>query len=278
MNFSEAYRGMADIEWRDGSLEEFKRIRALVQEPCPDCGGIGAYDGAVCECQQVMDWIGVLLKSGIPKSYWGLTLEELQVPDGVKGFLRKYIDKLDNAIEKQQGLFFMGPNGTGKTAMMAEVGKAALLAGKRVIYTTLFSYMDVRFDEDDPLHDELEMAHVILLDEIDKGYGKEGNDYLQKTLQDFLRTALRQGKTMIMASNMNSDELKQSLDASILSLLYRNNQPLPVPGEDFGMGRSSRDFLANLSEEYDYHHPNILSCALRYNAPGLMREEKHGRN
>src|SRR3972149_3122609 len=115
-------------------------IRNSLVESCEDCKGTGyipaSTEGCVyrCDCMVIFRYLKELVKAGIPKDYWSLSLKRLSVDESYKLIIKKYIKLLDNAVTKGMGLTFVGTNGVGKTSFMQVIGKEAIVRGYSVRY------------------------------------------------------------------------------------------------------------------------------------------------
>jgi len=251
---------------RSYSPEEFKYLKGLREEIVGahvQCAGKGYLEGGACTCSKVYSYIKDLTSASIPRTYWTFKLAELNVDEAHKRFLKMYFENFENASMQALGFIFLGPNGVGKTAMMCEVGKEALVRGMGVFYTTAQKYISLSY-RDDRLKSILlgPDIQVILLDEVDKAYIKEGSDFVPKTLEELLRSVISAGRIVIAASNEDEQGLESMFGQSTLSMIKRHLKIVPVTGEDFSEGRQD-NWTKMLKDKVDWFHPNIVKMAER---------------
>jgi DNA replication protein DnaC len=248
------------------SPEEFKYLKGLREEIVGKhkmCDGKGYVKGGACTCSRVYSYIKDLTSAAIPRTYWAFKLSELVVDEAHKRFLKTYFDNFDNASMQALGFIFLGPNGVGKTAMMCEVGKEAIVRGMGVFYTTAQKFINLSY-RDDRLRNLLlgPDIQVILLDEVDKAYIKEGSDFVPKTLEELLRSGISAGRIVVAASNEDEQGLETMFGSSTLSMIKRHLKIIPVTGDDFSEGRQD-SWTKMLKDKVDWFHPNILEMAER---------------
>jgi DNA replication protein DnaC len=248
--------------------EMFKELRSIRREiilnhdECKGSGFVELPPGnnyQLCICSRVFSYIKELVYAKIPRTYWTFKLSNLEIDNSYKKFIQTYLANFDNAIAKALGIIFLGPNGVGKTAMMCEIAKSVIAFGYVPFYTTAQGYIDSTkgFESKIPFHPD---ARVILIDEMDKAYIKEGSDYVPKTFEDFLRSSISNGKVVIAASNEDEKGLESLFGESTLSMIKRHLKIIPVSGEDFSKERQD-SWLAMLKEKVNWFHPNIVEVA-----------------
>jgi DNA replication protein DnaC len=248
---------------------ELKRIRKEVIEKHDACKGSGFVvvkdKPDFCVCTKVYSYLKELIYAEIPRTYWTFKLSELKVDDTYKKFIHMYFENLDNALTQALGVIFLGPNGVGKTAMMCEIGKEAIVRGIVPYYITTQRYINLAMKTSPSIglyHPLNSDARIVLLDEVDKAYIKEGSDYVPKTFEDFLRATISSGKVVIAASNEDEAGLESLFGQSTLSMVRRHLKIVPVAGEDFSDDRQDK-WSKMLKEKTDWFHPNIVGMANR---------------
>jgi hypothetical protein len=245
------------------SREMFSRLKTLRREIVGKheaCGGKGVVPGELCICSKVFSYVKGLVAGDIPRAYWTLKWEELQVDEAYKKLLSLYFDNFGSAKSQALGILFLGPNGVGKTAMMCEIGKEAIIQGWDTFYITTQRLIGLSMagEKDDRLH----QSDVILLDEVDKAYIKAGSDFVPKTFEDYLRSSISRGKMVIAASNEDEGGLEEMFGQSTLSMIRRHLKIVPVSGDDFSDKRQD-GWTRMLKDKIDWFHPNILESAER---------------
>lgn len=248
-------------------MARLELIKTEIVGTCDKCNGTGRDDDQEdCLCMNVYIYVMSLIIAGIPKDYWKLGLDELQMDSKYLDLVAFYLDHLDQAVENGKGIMFLGANGIGKTSLMCEIGKAAVAAGYTAQYFTAQQYVDSKTDRSKQLH-FYEAGDFILLDEIDKVYIKPDTKYAVKALEEYIRRALSDQKCMVICTNLDEDEFTRVFGDSIMSMVRRNLRLVNVVGDDYSasLQESWQDVLT--SDGYDYFHPAIVERAL------LLRDE-----
>jgi len=246
--------------------EHLAKIRKSTVEACDLCND-GYLPSEIpgelnpCKCMRVFLYLIELVKSKIPMEYWYLTLDELQVNEEYRAFVKFYLERLDKALDRAMGVIFFGANGIGKTSLMCEIGKEVVAHGRRAQYFTVQQYIDAAKGES-PILREYNDTDMILLDEMDKVYIKKGSSYVGKVLEDFLRRSRSSGKTIVACTNYDMEAFSRTFGDSTVSMLKRHSKFLEVEGDDYSdsLHDSWKDLL---DEDYDFYCPAIVEKAER---------------
>jgi DNA replication protein DnaC len=243
-------------------LDKLRDLKEKIVSSCSVCSGNGYVfeksEDVPCVCMQVFIYIKQLILAGIAKDYWCLELQSLRIADSYKTLLQKYLDNYANAEEKSLGFLFMGTNGVGKTACLAELGKEAIIRGQSVKYITAESYIkEMSFNSIYSID-----TNVILLDELDKAYIKEGSSFVPKRIEDLIRKSIGQGAIVHIATNMDSEGLTEMFGDSFFSMLQRHLKLVPFKGEDFSQEKQ-QNWFKDLTTSFSYMHPVIVKSAQR---------------
>jgi DNA replication protein DnaC len=244
--------------------KQLKDLRQRIVEDHEECKGSGYVPTEVqgqvcrCDCMILFRYLKELVKSKIPRlPYWILSLENLQIDKSVKNFSKMYVKNIHRAVDGGLGALLYGPNGVGKTSVMIEIGKEAIVNGYSVRYFTLASYIDSVFQKNSELVDEYESGDVLLIDELDKA---SSNRAVTRTTEEFLRKMSNLGKSMILATNWDKAEIAEELGQSTYSLLKRSCKVLAVDGGDYS-DILEDEWTKNLTGDYDYWHESLMSMA-----------------
>lgn len=214
-----------------------------------------------CECMIAFHYLNALIEAKIPRDYWWLNLDDLEVDEGYKKFCRWFIKRIPQATAHALGIMFLGPNGIGKTSMQCAIGKEAIVQGYKVQYFTAQQYIEAR-KTDEELASEFESADLILLDEMDKVYIKARSNYVTKTLEDFMRRKTADGVSFIVCTNHDEDTLEEVFGQSTMSMLRRHLKFLNVEGDDYSQELQNRwDVLMDTTK--NYFDDAIMSLARR---------------
>lgn len=242
-------------------------LRKQVVEDCEECGGEGyipvtGVPGSLrrCECMIVLRYLMDLVVANIPADYWRLSLAMLEIPQVYKDSVTFYLERFAVAMQKGLGLVFLGPNGVGKTSLMCEIGKAALVRGYDVRYFTLSHYITaIQKNLTEELED-MERGQLILIDELDKKYIKRGSDYVVKTLDESLRKLLGMGKTLGICTNWTVEDVRENLGESTMSLLQRRCDFTTMDGEDYS-SKLQENFWDALKTDVNFFDDAIVDMA-----------------
>jgi len=201
-----------------------------------------------------------LVKANIPYDYWCLSLGTLElVEDRYTRLIEHYIDRIDGAFSKAMGIVMFGSNGIGKTSMMCEIGKAGIVRGYTVRYFTAQQLVDCMKDDTKAV-EKYYNADVLLVDELDKVYIKRGSSYVTKSVEDFLRKSISSGKTVIMCTNYDDDDMSKVFGDSVISMLKRHSKFLEIEGEDYSDVLHD-SWVDQLDSEMDYYCEAIVGMA-----------------
>ncbi len=199
-----------------------------------------------CDCRKVFLYLKELVFAKIPNEYWNLELAELTItPNLVLAEVGKYFKYFRSACENGLSFCFLGVNGIGKTSLLAEVGKKAVLEGLSTVYLTSQDYINLKMLNDYEAVERVEeKSDVVLLDELDKPYRKKGSDYVITQMENFFRKTLPRNRMVHLASNWSKEMIKKHLGESVYSIMNRKMRFLTLLGEDL-----SEDINKNWSKK-----------------------------
>lgn len=245
------------------------QIRSEIVDTCTICGGVGYLEedqGIVnpCKCMTVFLYVMELVEAGIAQAYWHLSLDTLKISSEYIDLTKMILKKIHRFRKHGLGVLFLGTNGIGKTSLMAEIGKEAIVQGYKVKYLSAQSYVDsTKVRDSAELMAELLQNDFILLDELDKVYIKQNSDYVPKTLEVFLREALVNANvSVICATNLNEDTFTKTFGESTVSLMKRKMNFVSITGNDYSDILETQWFDL-LQADYDFYHENIVTQAIR---------------
>jgi len=262
-------------------LDRLYQIRNELLDNCEKCGGEGYLKSEIpgipnpCECMRVFDYVMELVDAGISQDYWHLYLDDLKMEPEYINFVKLIFKNLERFRENGLGVLFHGVNGIGKTSLMAEIGKEAIVRGYKVKYLSAQMYVDETMKQTtdkSAYMNELLTNDFILFDEIDKVYIKQGSNYVPKTLEMFLREAMVNANICIIsATNMDIKSFTSTFGESTVSMLKRKMKFIAVDGEDYSAVLSGA-WDMKLQKTYNYYHPNIVKQADRRQAIAVEQE------
>lgn len=264
---------------REDIKSNMLQLKRVLVDSCKACDGSGYLPPEIngdinpCQCMRIFHYLNELLLAEIPKDYWWLSLDSLKVNSAYTKFCKWYIERLHKAAQYARGIIFLGPNGIGKTSMACEIGKAAIVSGYNVRYTTVQQYVN-EFKENGPAQlKEFSKVDFVLLDELDKVYMAKSSNFVPKTLEDFVRRKTSSGTTFIICTNYDIETLSEVFGKSTLSMLKRHLKFLDIEGSDYSEVLHSQ-WDAVMSDELDFYDKNITTMAEKLTA--YEREEERG--
>jgi len=205
----------------DNKLNELLKIKQKYLSDCKLCNHTGVVtnikendktwiNGNECNCIKEFKRIKNLYLSNIPKAYWNKKLNDIISKD-IRDKIKKYIDKIDYAIDNNLSLLLCGKNSGGKTLILSIILKT-LIANYN--YSCKYYMLEdiLNFKEID--NGELDDTKIITIDDVGNEHRKEGSDYAVKTLVNIIRRRIKINKLTLLASKYNFEQLKN---------IYRND-------------------------------------------------------
>jgi len=217
---------------------------------CPHCGGSGYVGSAMCRCLQALCLQEqkqelALLTSGqerfenfqlsyypeqVDRNYGASprTIMQLNLKN-----CRKYADGFGQG---SGNLLFVGNTGLGKTFLSACIANQVAEKGFSVAYETaprLFSKLEKdRFSPDEQTKaqmDSLNSCDLLIIDDL--GTELPGN-FVTAALYNLVNDRLLSGKSMIVSTNLNVEEIARRYSPQIASRLQGHFQAMTFVGED----------------------------------------------
>ena len=146
---------------------------------------------------------------------------------------RRYADKFEQMIEKNQGLLLWGGVGTGKTFAAACIANAVLDRGIPVMMTSfvrLLSVLQSRQESDEEIVRRMGSAKLVIFDDFgaerDTGYGLE-------KIYSIVDSRCRQRLPSIFTTNLTLDEMQTETDtrfARIYDRIFETCYPMHFTG------------------------------------------------
>ena len=217
---------------------------------CPHCGGNGYIGTAMCDCllelcrQEQKKEIAVLAADDQRFENFRLDYYSDQV-DPKFGVSPRLIMKktADTCLRYAQtfgpdsgNLLFVGGTGLGKTFLSASVAAMVAERGYSVTYETasrLFSILEKnRFSPNEQTAEaaeKLENCDLLIVDDL--GTELPGN-FVTAALYNLVNERLLAGKSMVISTNLNVDEIAQRYNPQIASRLQGSFTRLTFVGQD----------------------------------------------
>ena len=188
---------------------------------------------------------GSLIMMGVPKRFTKKTLKDFndygkKSLKSVKSFVAEYISHIDENIEDNKGILFVGSNGVGKSLLSCIILKEAYrhrYSCRRVTFSAYISAYTESWGAgkgerdviEQDLLDKYKGVEFLVLEEI----GKEIDSKIAKPiLEDLLRYREEHGLVTVVCSNLNTDTIKDIYGNSVLSLLRGSMTRITIDSED----------------------------------------------
>jgi DNA replication protein DnaC len=184
--------------------------------------------------------------SAIPRKYRGVSLDRPPISDMARDraqapvyeAVKEFAERIEERLEKGEGLWLMGDVGTGKTTLAMLVSKAAVEAGRTVaIYSLprLLARIRRTYDAEagEPYLEFFErLTSVDLLHVDDLGVEKR-SDWVLEQLYAIVNERYEAQRSIVVTTNLDQAALEQQIGPRTVSRLVEIcGDPLPLFGED----------------------------------------------
>lgn len=262
-------RENSDQRFSNSEYDFLLSLKERTMGICKKCTN-GWIEDEPCECRNVFIYLKELVYARIPQEYWTLEWDNISVsPRSVKILVKKYIDNFKTAKMKGKGICFLGTNGIGKTTLMIEIAKRAILNGESIIYLTAQDYINYKMISDtDTLYRIESGTEVILLDELDKPYKKKGSDYVPAQIENLFRNVLPRNVIVCIGANWKEEEIQEYFGDSIFSIISRKVKFLHLTGED-----KSKELQDKWEDDLEESSTNYLSDYFKLISSEIRRKQ-----
>lgn len=259
-------------KYSEKELSYLMKLKEKIIHSHKKCKGVGYLEFLQpCECMKVFLYVKELFYSKIPMDYWNLSLEELIVDNTYKKIVDDYIDNIDNAMSQGLGIIFSGDKGIGKTSLMCEIAKSAIVRRYNVYYEIVQNIIDDRFNDEQAIINRVKQSDLVLMDEFDKVIMRNESN-IPKQIENLLREILPNRKAILIGTNLDEEEIERKFQ--ITSLTKRYMKIIYVVGEDFSEKRQ-KDWLDRLrSDDINFFSKNILSMAEEFHRNEYLADER----
>lgn len=216
--------------------------------PYDRCDGSGfVYDDAAntatdCACrpQLIAHTRASRLRARIPRRYANVDFDQPPVTDmpaSVVRAVRSYADDLPGRLGSGRGLWFHGPQGTGKTTLAMLVSKHALASGRSVaIYSVPRILAELRdtFDAGaewgaTELIDRLTEVELLHLDDLG---AERTSAWVLEQLYSVINARYEAERSVIVTTNLSEEQLIEQVGARTVSRLNEMCDQIPLYGDD----------------------------------------------
>jgi DNA replication protein DnaC len=179
------------------------------------------------------------LSAVIPKRYRDVAFERWPVTEIHRPAVdatRRFAGNIEQRLDAGEGLWFMGPIGTGKTTLAMLVSKAALEAGRSVaIYSLPRLLNEIReIHQSDKSHvDLLDRLTAVDLLHVDDVGAERTTDWVLEELYSIVNARYEDKRSILITTNLYPDDLAAQIGYRIVSRLTEIcGDGVEVPGED----------------------------------------------
>ena len=231
------------------------RSEPFAARACPlgNCDGsgwiLGPEDVArACECRERRLNRGRVrgVASVIPPRYRGVSFDRPPVSDMARDLetkaavaeVRKFIEDLDERLDRGRGLWLYGDTGTGKTTLAMLASKRALEAGRSVaIYSLpkLLARIRRTYDSaptDDSYLSFFERLSSVDLLHIDDVGAEKRSDWVLEQLYALINERYEAERSVLITTNLPHDELEEQIGMRTVSRLNQICDEVPLFGSD----------------------------------------------
>ena len=223
---------------------------------CDHCGGSGYVGSTMCEClqelcrQEQKKEISIL--SGNKDTFAQFRLDyysdRIDPKHGashrliMEETLRTCYNYAKSFTEKSGNLLFVGGTGLGKTYLSACIARAVADRGYSVVYETashLFAKLErAKFTGDEQAKKDAEKYNICDLLIIDDLGTEMPGQFVTAALYGLVNDRLLEGKSMVISTNLNVNEMGMRYSPQIASRLHGGFTRLTFVGEDIRIQKS----------------------------------------
>lgn len=194
-----------------------------------------------------------LYRIGIPKEYHHLRFIDLEGIDTVVQKMEKYVKRIHDNYENNVGLFLLGSNGVGKSAIVSILLREAYRHRYTAKRTTMnmITPIGVKAKWDDEVNSEYHQYYLnvdfLAIEEV--GKEQEGDKKANiNILEEILRHRNERGYPTFIVTNLPPSEFKERYGNSIWSLINETMVPIKIVGEDKRITKKSKELMAKFEE------------------------------
>lgn len=158
---------------------------------------------------------------------------------------KRYIDKFDSMVERNQGLLFWGDVGTGKTFAAACIANALLERRVSVVMTSFVKLLEAMQgfkEDDDSLIHRLNRAKLLIIDDLG---AERGTEFALEKVYNIIDSRYRAKLPLILTTNLNLKDMKGTTDirySRIYDRIFEVCYPVQFSGPSFRKTEASSRF------------------------------------
>lgn len=179
-----------------------------------------------------------LRHANIGEDYWDADFKNYKGPVDAMEVTIKYLKCLQDMKDRGLGLFYVGPNGPGKTTLAMITMKYLVRARWDVYCTSLGEIVEGiqrswRAEGDGaPEIERARKADFLFIDDVGKEH-RGGSSFVQTVFDNLIRQRVQHRQPTFLTSNLTKGELEGNYGDSVMSLLEGKVIPVEVDGKDF---------------------------------------------
>lgn len=158
---------------------------------------------------------------------------------------RRYVERFDLMMEKNQGLLFWGDVGTGKTFASACIANALLSRKIPVMMTSfvkLLSIIQSGEERDSAILSRMNRAKLVIFDDLG---AERGTEYALEKVYGIVDARYRQKLPAIFTTNLTLAEMKAEIDvrySRIYDRIFGNCYPMQFVGKSWRRKEANQRF------------------------------------
>lgn len=217
------------------------KIQDTIQQICAECEVCEVPFSTNCpKCRTITNGCMRYADANIPIRYWNLIVDEnFKGPDILKQTYDEVVKDLKTSYRQGVSICLAGNHGIGKTLVMTNILKLALLKGFSAHYSSLSDIvngMTGDYSERPTVRNQLMTVDFLVIDEFDPRFMGSDNaaELFGRVLEDIFRSRAQNCLPIFMGTNSPnvansfSGALKQSIDS-----LMNYVKIIPIVGKDF---------------------------------------------
>lgn len=188
------------------------------------------------------------IRANIPKEFWNVSLDNFDGDPIALRLVEKYCSNLERARKLGIGMMFLGENGVGKTSLIMSILKSSIKQGYRAFYITLpelFKHLYLgwkHIEAQIELRNILQNTDFLAVSELGKDYHRQGSElFMVSEFDSFFRERRGDLKPILLDTNLNETELKDTFGESIISLFKSTLKIITVKGGDYRKKKQEKD-------------------------------------
>jgi DNA replication protein DnaC len=193
-----------------------------------------------CRPQMIAQGRASRLRARIPRRYANVDFNQPPVTDmpaPIVRVVKRYVDQLDQRLQEGRGLWFEGPQGTGKTTLAMLVSKHALAAGRS---TAIYSVPRILAELRDTFDDDAEWGSTELIDrltevellQLDDLGAERTSPWVLEQLYAVINARYEAERAVLVTTNLGREALIEQVGARTVSRLTEMCDVIPLYGED----------------------------------------------